>query len=383
MTEAAPGRGGAPLDVLHVIPGLGIGGAEHMLATLVAAPRARALAQHVVSLGAEGPNAAPIRAAGVPLAALGAEGPLGFARAVWRLARLVAALKPRAVQGWMYYGDLAALWALERSGRRADTRLYWGLRCSDMNLARYGTWLRRAVSLAARRSDRPDAVIANSVAGLEFHRRLGYAPRRSGIVFNGIDTGRYRPDAAARRRLRQALGIGEGERVVVHVARVDPMKDHASLVALAAARPALRFIAVGKGTEALAGPANLLRLGLRADVPDLLAAADLFLSTSAFGEGFSNAIAEAMAAGLPVVATDVGDARRIVGDAGRIAAPGDRAGLLAALDGLAALDEAARAAAGRRARARIAREFSVGRMVAAFDALHRDGIVPPCAASSA
>lgn len=371
------------LDVLHVVPGLGMGGAERMLATLVSAPRARPLAQRVVALGEGGPNEAAIRAAGVPVDVLGLRSVWGLWRALGRLAGIVRAARPRAVQGWMYYGDLAALWALERSGRRGETRLYWGLRCSDMDLDQYSWRLRRAVKTAARASPRPEAVIANSFAGLAAHRRLGYAPRRAAVIANGIDTARYRPDPAARAETRRALGLPADSRVVVHVARVDPMKDHASLVAVAASRPGLVFLAVGKGTEALAGPDNLRRLGPRADVPALLAAADAFLSTSAFGEGFANVIGEAMAAGVPAVATDVGDARRIVGAEGRVVPPRDPAAAAAALDAVFALDAAARRAQGAAARARIEAEFSVARMVAAFDALHRDGIVPPCAASSA
>jgi glycosyltransferase involved in cell wall biosynthesis len=280
----------------------------------------------------------------------------------------------------MYYADLFALWALERSGRRGTTRLYWGVRCSDMEIGRYGRMLRTAIAAGARRAARPDAVVANSLAGRAHHRRLGYAPRRFPVIPNGIDTHRFAPDGAARARLRRDLGLQDGEICVLHAARVDPMKDHPLLLEAAAALPALRFLAAGAGTDALRGPPNFSGLGIRADMPALYAAADLFLSTSAFGEGFANVIGEAMAAGCPVVATDVGDAARIVGETGAIAPPRDKPAVVAALARLAGEAAAARAGRAGAARARIEAEFSLARCVAAFDALHLRDEDPPCAA---
>jgi glycosyltransferase involved in cell wall biosynthesis len=370
----------APL-VLHVIAGLGVGGAERMLAALVTAPRAAPHSQIVADLLKKGALAPDIRTAGVPVREIGLGGPLGVPRALSVLARLIAETKPAAVQSWMYYADLLSLWALERSGRRKETRLYWGIRCSDMDQSRYGRALRWTIRAAARRAGRPDAVIANSYAGRDFHAKLGYAPRAFAVIPNGIDTRRYGPDPEARRRLRAELGIDEKKTfVALHAARVDPMKDHASLRALAALRPGIVFLAAGKGTDTeLAGPKNLRGLGIRADMPALYAAADAVLSTSAFGEGFSNVIAEGMASGLPAVATDVGDSRRIVGEdgaAGTVVPPRDPAALAAALDRLAAAGPGERAIRATTARTRIEQRFSLARCVAAFDALHRDGLLP-------
>ncbi len=102
-------------------------------------------------------------------------------------------------------------------------------------------------------------------------------------------------------------------------------------------------------------------------MPRLLAACDVVVSSSAFGEGFSNALAEGMACGLPAVATEVGDAARIIGDCGRLVPPRDPPALAEAVRALLDDDPAA---VGARARARIEREFSVPRMVANFNALH-------------
>ncbi len=362
--------------VLHVIAGLGIGGAERMLASLVSAPRGAPLRQIVVDLIGGGALASEIRAAGVEVRELGLAGPLSVPRVVGSLARIIRETQPAALQSWMYYGDLLGLWALERSGRRTATRHFWGVRCSDMEQSRYGPALRWTIRACARRAARPDAVVANSYAGRAFHRSLGYAPRTFPVIPNGIDTARFRPDASARQRVRAELGIDAAAFVAIHAARVDPMKDHATLAALASLRPNVLFLAAGRDTETLAGPPNLRGLGIRADIPAFYAAADCVLSTSAFGEGFSNVIAEGMAAGLPAVATDVGDARMIVGETGAVAPPRDAKALALALDTLvtAGPDERVKGAAA--ARSRIEQRFSIARCVAAFDALHRDGVVP-------
>jgi glycosyltransferase involved in cell wall biosynthesis len=153
------------------------------------------------------------------------------------------------------------------------------------------------------------------------------------------------------------------------------MKDHKSLILLAREMPDVNFLAVGAGTRALVAPDNLIRLGIRQDVAALYAAADIVLSTSIFGEGFSNVVAEAMACGLPAVATEVGDIGRIVGSTGEIVAPRDVRAMEAAIRQLLALPEAQRQALQRDCRERIAHNFSLEYAVAAFHALHLHGVV--------
>lgn len=365
-----------PTRVLHVIPALSTGGAEGMLASLVTAERNPLIESIVVALKSGGELADPIRAAGIELYELGMRGPADLPSALFRLTWLIRRIRPAAVQSWLYYADLMSLWALELSGHRGEARLYWGVRCSDMDQRRYGAMLRWAIAACAKRARKPNAVIANSFAGRAVHQNLGYAPHAFAVIPNGIDTARFRPDVQARQRIRSELGIPEQKPVVIHAARVDPMKDHNSLMALATALPDIDFVATGAGTQSLRTPANVRTLGVRRDMPALYAAADIALSTSAFGEGFSNFIAEAMATGLPAVATDTGDARQIVGDTGTIAAPRDISTLMAAIQRLTLEPDGQRRERSLVCRTRVERHFSLDRCVAAFDMLHRQGTLP-------
>lgn len=356
----------APLRILHVITGLDAGGAESMLAALVAAPSGGALAHHVVSLKSGGFHARALRDAGVPLLELGLAPGRPNPWALCRLAASIRETRPDLVQGWLYHGDLAALFGLALSGRRRATPLAWGLRCSNLDLAAYGHGLRLVLAACVRLSARPDIVVANSHAGLAAHVALGYRPRRTTVIHNGIDVDRFAPDPGRRQEIRRALRIGEDAPVLAHVARVDPMKDHATMLAALDRLPEVHCLAIGAGTEALPGRSNLHRLGLRDDVPLLLPAADFVLSSSAYGEGFSNALAEGMACGLPAIATEVGDARELVGDTGIVVPPRAADQLAQAIASLAAEGESARLERSERSRRRIEERFSLTRAVAAF-----------------
>jgi glycosyltransferase involved in cell wall biosynthesis len=218
-------------------------------------------------------------------------------------------------------------------------------------------------------------VVANSFAGREVHVALGYKPRAFPVIPNGIDSQRFRPDEAARTKLRAALGV-QDKIVVLHVGRLDPMKDHATLLAIARRRPRLTFLFVGADTDRLELPENAMALGARHDVNELYTASDIYVSTSAFGEGFSNTLAEAMASGLPVVTTNVGDASQIVGTTGYVIKPGDRAGLVASIDQLATLSETGRKRLGDAARFRIISNYTLDRASASFDDLFLAGKLP-------
>jgi glycosyltransferase involved in cell wall biosynthesis len=353
--------------VMHVITGLDTGGAERQLMHLVCARRRAGADDRVVSMIPGGALRGPLEQAGVPVHDLAMRRGRPSLRALLRLIVLIRRFKPHIVQSWMYHADLLALFALRVSGRWDDTPLIWGIRCSDMKLKNYGRTLRWTVRLCARYSHLPDMIVANSEAGLKAHHNIGYQPFRARVIDNGIDTVRYRPDGEQRAEVRAELGIDPNVPLVAQVARVDPMKDHQTLLRAMDKIPDVQLLLIGLGTEKFASHAGCHGLGQRGDVARLLCACDLIVSSSAYGEGFSNALAEGMAAGLPAIATDVGDAARIVGDSGRIVPPGDADALAAAIHELAFEPLTFRAARKIHARALIEKRYSVARNLANFE----------------
>ncbi len=356
--------------VMHVITGLDSGGAETQLAQLLIAMRAKGADHRVVSLKAGGAIRAHLLDAGVAVRDLGMRRYWPRFGGLLRLWDYIGCEKPRVVQSWLYHADLAALAALRCSGRRRATKLVWNIRCSDLDLAHYSWGLRLAVRIGALLSHQPDAIVINSTAGRIAHEALGYRPRRFALIENGIDSERFRPNPEMRARLRSSLGLAPETPVIVHVARIDPMKDHKTLYAALDLLPGVQALLIGSGTQKLPPHKSVLALGRRDDVADLLSVGDLIVLPSAFGEGFSNALAEGMACGLPPVASDVGDARRIVGDCGVIVPPREPSALAEAIQKLLDEPAEARAARGAAARQRIVDEFSMARMISAYESLY-------------
>jgi glycosyltransferase involved in cell wall biosynthesis len=327
---------------MHVTTGLEIGGGEVLLLNLVEAAQASGYRSTVVSLIADGPMRRRFEAIGVPVHTLGMRRSVPSPAGILRLVRLIRTLRPDVVQGWLYHGVIAATLALALSGRRRSTRLIHGIYGSSIDFRAYPLRVRLGFRLAALASRFADAAIYNTRAGAEYHRAQGFRCRQVRVIENGIDPARFAVSAGTRAAIRQELGLAAGEIAVLSMARADPMKGWDRLLRVTERIGGIRLIAAGSGTDGFAPHPSRILLGARDDVPRLMAGADLFVLASRFGEGTSVALTEAMAAGLPVVTTDVGDNARVAAGCGLIVAPDDEAGLERAIGTLAA-DAGARA----------------------------------------
>ena len=192
-------------------------------------------------------------------------------------------------------------------------------------------------------------------------------------VYNGVDTETFRP-ADGPSPVRAELGLGEDAFVAGIVGRLDPIKDHSTLfrafAPLAARDPAARLLVVGDGGERAriekeAGD-GVVMLGERADVAEVLRALDVFVLPS-HNEGISNTILEAMASGVPVVASRVGGNPELVEDGrqGRLFPAGDVDALASCLQDYAGSAET-RLAHGAAGRARCEERFSIPVMVRGY-----------------
>lgn len=366
------------ITVLHLITGLGVGGAEAMLAKLVSHSDRHCFRHIVVSMLPPGPTAERIEAADVPVHTLGMSRGRASPGALRALHALVRQVSPDVVQAWMYHANLLA----SVVGALTRVPVIWNIRSGAV--ARH-----RVAELSRFVARQPAAVVVNSEFGLAFHRTLGYAPRRWEVIPNGFDLHEFRPDAAARVSARRELGVAAAVPVAGIIARFDPQKDHRTFCrAAAVARqsvPGAKFVIIGTDC----GPENpvlaeyvresglsaaVYLLGRRSDVPRWLNALDVLVSSSS-AEGFSNTIGEGMACAVPCAVTDAGDSAAVVGDAGLVVPPADSEALGRAVAALLALDPVERQALGARARARVAAHFALERVVACYEELYRD-VVP-------
>jgi len=185
----------------------------------------------------------------------------------------------------------------------------------------------------------------------DYHRELGFREPRSVVISNSIDAEVFRHDALQRTEFREQLGVKPDDIVVAVVARVDPQKDWPTILEAVRDLPGVVAVAAGNGTTSLPPQAGFLALGWLDDVVSVLSAADIFLLGSAFGEGTSLAVGEAMLCGLPCIVTDVAGNGPLVGDAGIVVKPGDAAAMREAILTLA-VDPKRRRHLGRLARAR-------------------------------
>jgi glycosyltransferase involved in cell wall biosynthesis len=370
------------VKIVHLITDLDVGGAEKMLARLIARLDPCRIKNTVISLTVTGTVGHEIQQTGVPVFALGLRPGRVNTVALWRLVALLRRLRPDVVQTWLYHADLAGLVAGALAHR---PKIVWNIRCADLDPADHPRSLPLLLRTLAFLSRYPAAIICNSTAGRHAHENLGYKPRRWETIPNGFDTGVFRPCADARVDLRRELGLDAGAPVVGLLARFHPMKDHATFLRaatiVAQSRADVHFVAAGRGVagnpvldEMVADLMLSDRVHLlpeRNDAPRFLAALDVAVSSS-FGEAFPNVVGEAMACGTPCVVTNVGDSAQIVGDAGVMVPPRDAGALAAGVLSLLALDPASRDNLRVAARERIKSRFSLAGAAARYEQFYLD-----------
>lgn len=311
--------------IAHIITGLKRGGSETTLFRLLT--HLPEFEHHVFSLtdlGAIGPE---LVQAGIKVSEMhfsyGSPG-------LYRLSSALKEFQPDLVQTWMYHGDCFGGLAAYFSGYR---NIFWNVRNStlDLHLTKAATrTIARLCGLLSKTI--PQKIVTCSYEAQKVHEKLGYEASKFMVIPNGVDCDLFKPNPEWRKKIRADLKIPHGVPLVGMVARCDPQKDYATF--LEAARyvslhsPEARFVIAGPGCSAMQSKIQqehlqdrLILLGDRKDVPQLLNALDIFVLSSAYGEAFPNVVAEAMACGVPCVATRVGDTAEIIGNTGIVVEP--------------------------------------------------------------
>ncbi len=340
----------------------------------------------VVSLIAPGPMGQKLTDAGIRVDSLNMQRGVPSPAGLMKLVKLMRSWRPDVVQTWLYHADLAGLMAARLAFPfGGGPKVAWNIRCSYMALDEYRRMTGVTLKACASLSRFPDAVLTNSHEAKRFHGELGYRPKRFEVIPNGFDLDRYLPDSEARFSVREELSIDRTGLIIGHVARFDAMKDHRTFIE-AAAKVAQTsdavFVLVGRGVDYdnldLAGwmaeaglpPERVRLLGERSDVPRLMAAMDIHVSSS-LGESFPNVVGETMACGVPNIVTDVGDSAMLVDSTGLVVAPGDAQGLAEAMTEMIH-DSDKRKKQSSSARERIITHFSLPAIVATYTRLYTD-----------
>lgn len=351
--------------VVHVLNSTAVGGAETLVLRLATRLQDLGWTVSVVTLRGEGPLSEAFGAAGIPMTDLAVPESGGLLALRRAMRRWLDEAQPPLVHTHNVSPLVATALALRARHRTRFVHTKHGR-------ARSRTWRGRLVTRWAAR--RPDAIIAVSRDAMQRAvEREGFPPARVGLVYNGIDTSQV------------AVRSGSWGTRLVTVARLEPVKSLDVLLrAVALVRTAghdAALTVIGDGTERPALERLTRELGLETavtftgwsrDVGRHLAGADLFVMSSR-SEGLSLTLLEAMAAGLPIVATAVGGNPEVVehGRTGLLVPHGDPAALATAIGEVLGDPERA-AAMGRAGRERVMARFSLDAMVEAHLRLYRD-----------
>lgn len=358
--------------VAFVIWSLGLGGAEQVVIRLASSLDRSRFLPIICCLNEPGRFAAQAQAAGVEVLAFHKRGALD----IRMLRALAATFRERRIDIVHTHLWGASVWGRVAARMAGVKKIVVTEHSVDFWKARHHIWIDRLLAPLAT------ALVGVSGQVREYYDGQSVGRGRWRVIYNGIQ-------ANARPRGRgaayAALGIAEGTPVVGLLGRVVPEKDpllFLDAMALVAERiPALRVLVIGDGPRRAAAEERARARGLaertiftgvRDDVPELLAGLDV-LGSSSTREGFSIAILEAMAAGVPVVATRVGGNPELIesGVSGYLVDSGDARGLA---DRVADLleDPALALRTSDAARARVAALFSLDRMVKAYEALYEE-----------
>lgn len=363
------------MRVLLLCRSLDVGGTERQLVVLAKGLHKQGYDVAVMVFYADGALEKDLRENGITVFDLRKSGRWDVFPFFVRAVHAVWKLQPRVIYGFLGAPNILTAF-LKPIFPKA--RVVWGVRASNVDLDRYD-WLSRLSYRIERELSRfADLIICNSLAGLEYAAAHGFPRGRMTAIPNGIDIEHFKPDATIREHMRAEWNVTESELLIGLVARLDPMKDHPTFLRAAAMlaqeRLDVRFVCVGDGSEPykselyhqaseLGLDGRLIWAGARHDMLAIYNALDIATSSSSYGEGFSNAVGEAMACGVPCVVTDAGDAKQIVGDTGYVVAPGNPAALASAWQEALNTGDVERASRSRRARERVIEHFSLERLI--------------------
>lgn len=354
------------MNILLIITGLGMGGAEHVVVNLADELVKRG---HQVKIAYLTGQALVLpESPSIEVISIGMAGAKSFFSAYFKLRSLIKSFKPDVVHSHMVHANI-----LSRLVRL--TVNIPKLICTAHNTSEGGKLRMLAYRLTDKLADISTNVSEEAVAA--FVSKGAVKPGRMLAVANGIDTAKFSFNKSDRERLRKELKITD-QKMLLAVGRLDTQKDYPNLLnsiyLLKQKRQDFKVFIVGDGplraelrqrVKELELTEYVEFLGLRRDVAQLMSAADVFVLSSAW-EGFGLVVAEAMACERQVVATDCGGVKEVVGDAGFIVSARDSSALVNSINTVLDMNPLGRSQLGANARVRIVQEYSLSKSTGSY-----------------
>ncbi|NSW51296.1 MAG: glycosyltransferase [Anaerolineae bacterium] len=325
---------GEPIRILHLISGLHVGGAETMVLQLVSETQGVTASHFVISMTDIGEIGERLQMMGVPVESLGMRRRTTDIRGMLRFNKWLSTHEFDVVHSWMYHANLLA-------GLLVRKPLVWAIHNTDLSLRFSGVLTVLTNLMCAILSHFcANQVVYCAESARVLHEKQGYDRRKGLVIPNGFDLDQFKPDTHARQRLLERLNLRDTPelRLVGHVGRFNPQKDYGNLVSafsrVCHVDADAHLVLFGNQLEesnrwlteriVAAGVGDRVHLmGRTEHIETLLPGLDVFVLSSAYGEAFPLALGEAMACGVACVSTDVGDARVMLSNAGKVVPPKD------------------------------------------------------------
>jgi glycosyltransferase involved in cell wall biosynthesis len=366
------------MKVLHVITGLNTGGAEMMLFKLCKYSKSNNIEHIVISLSGKGPIGKKMEQEDIKVIYLNFNKRNPFINLIEfkKIIDLIKKHKINIVQGWLYHGNIVAS-LLKILNKRL--LVLWNVRHSVNNIKEEAFIMQLSIKINGKLSGFTDIIINNSVTSSIQHEKLGFSINKTVIIPNGFDLNLFKPN-------KNISTIKKGKPFkIASLARYHKMKGHKLLIDIAKELDNLGydclFYLYGKNINsdnfeltnyiATNNVKNVLLKDEVSNPEDIIKEFNLLLSTSLYGEGFPNIIGEAMASGVPVIASNVGDSSYLVGDTGYVIEPGNLKGFVEAIINIIEMDESRYFDLREKSRQRISEKFSIDQIVNKYNELYR------------
>lgn len=363
------------MNIIHIITGLSVGGAENMLYKLIKNTKTKNN-HKVVSLTKNGQIGIKLKDIGIKVKVLNMKNSLSIINKFNELRKYIKKENPDIIQTWMYHSDLIGGGAGKLG---ADCPIVWNIRHSNLEPDVNKKTTIWTAKISAKLSNIiPDKIASCSLIAKNIHSDLGYNKDKIEVIPNGFDLSELNKNLYDKNEIYEELEIPFENNTIAMVGRYNPQKDYENLINAANKLRDMNenlfshtnFILCGRNVDVenkgLVEQLNDLNLrdrfhllGQRNDIPKIMASIDLFTLSSSCGEGFPNVIGEAMASSTPCIVTDVGDSAYIVGDTGIVVPPKEPNKLAEGWNKILSLDFKKKKRLNNKARLRIEENFDI------------------------